>query len=59
MSRPHYKITNLKHYNQALINRGSLVFWIAEGAIQHWKQFKQGTSGRARFLVIRHYDCSW
>ncbi|EIO2938262.1 IS5/IS1182 family transposase, partial [Vibrio vulnificus] len=34
MAKPRYKTTNWKHYNQALINRGSLTFWIDEEAIQ-------------------------
>ncbi|MBE4120839.1 IS5/IS1182 family transposase, partial [Vibrio parahaemolyticus] len=33
MPKPRYKITNWKQYNQALINRGSLTFWIDEEAI--------------------------
>ncbi|AIW15915.1 Transposase [Vibrio tubiashii] len=32
MSKPRYKTTNWKQYNQALINRGSLTFWIDEEA---------------------------
>lgn len=36
------RTTNWKHYNQALINRGSLVSWIDEEAIQLWKQSKLG-----------------
>ncbi|WP_037428254.1 IS5/IS1182 family transposase, partial [Shewanella sp. POL2] len=37
MSKPRYKTTNWKQYNQALINRGSLTFWIDEDAIAQWK----------------------
>lgn len=37
MPKPSYKTTNWKQYNQALINRGSLTFWIDEGAITQWK----------------------
>lgn len=48
MTKPRYKTTNWKQYNQALINRGSLTFWIDEEAIQHWKQVKQGSRGRPR-----------
>ncbi len=40
MAKPRYKTTNWKHYNQALINRGSLTFWIDEEAIRLWKQMK-------------------
>ncbi|MFH4616031.1 transposase, partial [Vibrio diabolicus] len=48
MAKPRYKTTNWKQYNQALINHGSLTFWIDEEAIQHWKQVKQGNRGRPR-----------
>ncbi|EGQ8084645.1 hypothetical protein ABF107_004594 [Vibrio parahaemolyticus] len=41
MTKPHYKTTNWKHYNQALINRGSLTFWIDEEAIQLWMRIKR------------------
>ncbi len=50
MVKPRYKTTNWKQYNQALINRGSLTFWIDEEAIQHWKQVKQGNRGRPRLF---------
>ncbi|EOX5009475.1 transposase, partial [Vibrio parahaemolyticus] len=50
MAKPRYKTTNWKQYNQALINRGSLTFWIDEEAIQHWKQVKQGNRGRPRLF---------
>ncbi len=48
MSRARYKTTNWKQYNRALINRGSLTFWIDEEAISEWKQDKQGKRGRPR-----------
>ncbi len=47
MSKPRYKTTNWKQYNKALINRGSLTFWIDEEAIAKWKQNKQGKRGRS------------
>lgn len=50
MAKPRYKTTNWKHYNQALINRGSLRFWIDEGAVQQWTQIKQGNRGRPRLF---------
>ncbi len=34
--------------NQALINRGSLTFWIDEEAISEWKVKKHGTDGKRR-----------
>lgn len=36
MSKAKYKISNWKQYNQALINRGSVTFWVDEAAIQSW-----------------------
>ncbi|NBI56327.1 IS5/IS1182 family transposase, partial [Photobacterium alginatilyticum] len=32
-----YKTNNWKEYNQALINRGSITFWIDEEAISSWE----------------------
>ena len=46
--KPRYKTTNWKQYNKALINRGSLTFWIDEEAIAEWKLNKQGKRGRPR-----------
>ncbi len=48
MPKPRYKTNNWKQYNQALINRGSLTFWIDEEAISEWKQEKQNKRGRPR-----------
>ena len=50
MSKPRYKTYNWKQYNQALINRGSLTFWIDEEAIREWKQGKQNKRGRPRIF---------
>ncbi len=50
MAKPRYKTTNWKRYNQALINRGSLTFWIDEETVQLWKQIKQGNPGRLRLF---------
>ncbi|MGV3002805.1 IS5 family transposase [Vibrio sp. E150_018] len=50
MPKPRYKTTNWKQYNKALINRGSLTFWIDEEAIREWKQSKQKKRGRPRFI---------
>ena len=46
MPEPRYKTTNWKRYNQSLINRGSLTFWIDEEAISGWAQSKQKKRGR-------------
>ena len=48
MPKPRYKTTNWKQYNKALINRGSLTFWIDEEAFAEWNQNKQGKRGRPR-----------
>ncbi|MCX8773623.1 IS5 family transposase [Vibrio parahaemolyticus] len=48
MPKPRYKTTNWKQYNKALINCGSLTFWIDEEAIRQWKQSKQDKRGRPR-----------
>jgi hypothetical protein len=36
MNNTRYKTTNWTQYNKALINRGSLTFWIDEEAIDQW-----------------------
>ncbi|ATF08770.1 Mobile element protein [Candidatus Enterovibrio altilux] len=36
MNNIRHKTTNWKHYHQALINRGSLTFWIDKEDIQLW-----------------------
>lgn len=36
MSEAKYKISNWKQYNQVLVNRGSIVFWVDDVAIQTW-----------------------
>ncbi|EOX4789513.1 IS5 family transposase [Vibrio alginolyticus] len=48
MPKPRYKTNNWKQYNQALVNRGSLTFWIDEEAISEWNQIKQNRRGRPR-----------
>ena len=50
MPKPCHKTKNWKHYNQALIKRGSLTFWIDEEAIQEWEEAKQGKRGRPRIF---------
>lgn len=40
MPKSRYKTNNWKQYNKAIINRGSLTFWIDEEAIRNWKQSK-------------------
>ncbi|ALM73111.1 hypothetical protein FORC9_3594 [Vibrio vulnificus] len=50
MPKPRYKTTNWRKYNNSLINRGSLTFWIDEEAITEWKQPKQDRRGRLRLF---------
>ncbi|MCQ6493187.1 IS5/IS1182 family transposase, partial [Vibrio parahaemolyticus] len=42
MPKPLYKTNNLKKYNHAIINSGSLTFWIDEESIIECKQVKRG-----------------
>lgn len=36
VAKQNFKITNWKTYNKALINHGSLTFWLDDEAIQAW-----------------------
>jgi len=44
MGKSKGKMTNWKQYNQALVNRGSITFWIDEEAISNW--YSTTLSGR-------------
>ncbi|KJR38587.1 hypothetical protein BOO91_18385 [Vibrio navarrensis] len=47
MGKSTRKITNWKEYNQALVNRGSLTFWLDEKAKDAWQcQEHHGRRGR-------------
>jgi len=47
MGKAKRKITNWKQYNQALINRGSVTFWLDEAAIKAWRNKEHhGQRGR-------------
>ena len=51
MPRSKYKTTNWKQYNESLINRGSLTFWIDESAIDQWRsEAKKSKRGRPRLF---------
>lgn len=44
-----YKIRNWREYNQALVNRGKITFWIADEAIRQWKERKKtGKRGKPK-----------
>ena len=47
MGKSKRKIINWKQYNQALINRGSVTFWLDESAIDAW-HCKAHHGGRGR-----------
>ena len=36
MGKAQHNISNWRQYNRALINRGSLTFWVDEQAIEQW-----------------------
>ena len=44
-----YKVRNWKEYNEALVNRGRILFWITEEAMQKWEeQQKTGKRGKPK-----------
>ena len=44
-----YKVRNWREYNQALVNRGKILFWITEEAIREWEeQQKTGKRGKPK-----------
>lgn len=44
-----YRIRNWKQYNEALVNRGSLAFWLNREVIEHWESAeKTGKRGKPR-----------
>lgn len=46
-NKKQYRIRNWKEYNQALVNRGSLTFWIGEDVMNNWNNAdKTGKPGR-------------
>lgn len=42
-----YKVRNWKEYNQALVNRGKILFWITEEAMKNWEN-EQRTGKRGK-----------
>ena len=44
-----YKVRNWKEYNQALVDRGKILFWITEEAMKNWEeQQKTGKRGKPK-----------
>jgi hypothetical protein len=47
VAKQKFKINNWAAYNKALVNRGSLTFWLDESAIQTWYgELKTSSRGR-------------
>jgi hypothetical protein len=47
--KKHYKVRNWREYNQALVNRGSILFWLTEEAIRQWyEDERSGKPGRPK-----------
>jgi len=50
MANQKFKATNWRNYNKALINRGSITFWLDNEAIQAWYESATHTSrGRHKY----------
>ena len=44
-----YKVRNWKEYNQALVDRGKVLFWITEEAMKNWEnEQKTGKRGKPK-----------
>ncbi len=53
MGKARHNISNWRQYNRALVNRGSLTFWIDEQAIKQWNCYQHyGRRGVASTTVI-------
>ncbi len=46
-----YKVRNWKEYNEALVNRGKIMFWITEEAMRQWEEKQRtGKRGKPKFF---------
>lgn len=46
-----YKVRNWKEYNEALVNRGKVMFWITEEAMREWEEKRRtGKRGKPKFF---------
>lgn len=46
-----YRVRNWREYNEALVNRGRIMFWITEEAIRDWEERKKtGKRGKPKFF---------
>ncbi|MBI4215657.1 MAG: IS5 family transposase [Parcubacteria group bacterium] len=43
-----YKVRNWREYNQALVDRGKVIFWITEEAIRKWEEKEQKKKKRGK-----------
>lgn len=48
MAKKAYRVRNWKHYNKALIQRGSITFWINEKIAKQWYNSEHNCSERGR-----------
>lgn len=47
--KKHYKVRNWKEYNEALVNRGKITFWITDEALTCWEETqKSGKRGKPK-----------
>jgi len=51
MAKQKFKVTNWRNYNKALINHGSVTFWLDDEAIQPW--YEPATHVAGMVLTIR------
>ena len=48
-NKKQYKVRNWKEYNQALVDRGKILFWITEEAMKNWQEEeKTGKRGKPK-----------
>jgi hypothetical protein len=52
VAKQKFKITNWPIYNKALINRGSLTFWLDNEAIQAWYESATPSSGEDLSAIL-------
>ncbi|KEM48043.1 transposase DDE domain protein [Escherichia coli 6-319-05_S4_C3] len=57
MAKQKFKITNWPTYNKALINRGSITFWLDDEAIQAWYESTTPSSRGMRGDADDFLDC--
>lgn len=46
-----YRVRNWKEYNEALVNRGKVTFWVTDDALRQWREHqKTGKRGAPKFF---------